>query len=395
MNTHPESRFMRMQRGQAMTEYWPTIPAAIAVLVGAGFLVQFIVGSFSQTADALNNCITTEEVAGPDNFSSNGHSVQTNSTTYDADNNRTTFSFQVTSGGDHAISHWTLGLPLEFQNYVVAISDGDNTNPTTEWGFDPTTGITGLKFDDGYSGNGGGNNNNDPTNHEVQFCTYNLNLTYGQTFNIRDYVEYKDNNLQSQPVDWSQVSFVYTGAGANDPTNPPDWHLNDYNNGNSVTVSAADDAPGLGNHGDGEYRIYIVRNGEPQFDDHMTVRVSSDPDNNLVDAMCSTQSNGNGNGNGNSNGNNGNGNGRPRAIPENITKARYTPLSSEVRIVTVTLSGQYEFGTVDLAIKAGNEFWVGDITAPITRIDNQNNNGESNNSGGSSGGNDHNSCLNN
>jgi hypothetical protein len=59
-----------------------------------------------------------------------------------------------------------------------------------------------------------------------------------------------------------------------------DRFLADFNAGFLVTVSDADRAPGTGNHGTGEYRVYVVRNGESKFDDHMTIRVAdrTDPD---------------------------------------------------------------------------------------------------------------------
>jgi hypothetical protein len=109
---------------------------------------------------------------------------------------------------------------------------------------------------------------------EVEYCTYNLNIRYGETFNIRNYVHVKQGGSPSE-VDWSQVSFTYTAAGANDPTSPTDWNLTNFNAGTSVTVSATDNEAGDGNHGQGEYRIYVVRNGVANFDDHMTIRVQN------------------------------------------------------------------------------------------------------------------------
>jgi hypothetical protein len=109
---------------------------------------------------------------------------------------------------------------------------------------------------------------------EVEYCTYNLNLRYGEIFNIRDYVHVKAGGSPSE-VDWTQVSFTYTAAGANDPTTPTDWNLTNFNAGTSVTVLATDNEVGDGNHGQGEYRIYVVRNGVANFDDHMTIRVQT------------------------------------------------------------------------------------------------------------------------
>jgi hypothetical protein len=122
------------------------------------------------------------------------------------------------------------------------------------------------------------------THPEVEFCTYNLNLTYGQTFNIRDYLHIKDGNL-IDTVNWKDVYFTYTAAGANDPTNPIDWRLADFNAGIPVTVTSADNLSGLGNHGQGEYRIYVVRRGMTTFDDHMTIRVNPSTSD-INDAKC-------------------------------------------------------------------------------------------------------------
>ena len=117
---------------------------------------------------------------------------------------------------------------------------------------------------------------------EVEFCTYNLDAKFGESFNMRDYLHFKDNTAIT---DWSAIQFTYTAAGANDPTAPIDWNLTDFNAGNTVIVTAADALAGLGNKGDGEYRIYVVRNGESTFDDHMTIRVNSGSSD-VIDAAC-------------------------------------------------------------------------------------------------------------
>jgi len=99
-----------------------------------------------------------------------------------------------------------------------------------------------------------------------------LNLVIGDTFSIRDFVR---NKRDKNTADFSVVSFTYTAGGANDQTNPPDWHLTDFNTGASVTIVAADGQPGTGNHGDARYRIYALRNNQTKFDDHMTIRVTN------------------------------------------------------------------------------------------------------------------------
>ena len=116
----------------------------------------------------------------------------------------------------------------------------------------------------------------------LEFCIYNLKLNYNETFNIRDFVHVLD---ETMTVDWSQVYFTYTAAGANNPASPSDWHLSDFNNGSNVTVTSADDDPGTGNSGDGRYRIYLVRNGQSTYDDHMNIEVE-DGSSNSSESKC-------------------------------------------------------------------------------------------------------------
>ena len=126
-------------------------------------------------------------------------------------------------------------------------------------------------------------------NAEYEFCTYNLDLPLGTTFNIRDFVHRK-NSIYGP--DFTEIYFTYTAAGANNPTSPADWHLVDFNNGNDVTVVAADAAPGTGNKNNGEYRIYLVRNGQTNYDDFMTIRVGLTS--NVASAKCDFEICGNG-----------------------------------------------------------------------------------------------------
>ncbi|HMB93054.1 MAG TPA: T9SS type A sorting domain-containing protein, partial [Rhodothermales bacterium] len=118
----------------------------------------------------------------------------------------------------------------------------------------------------------------------LAFCTSNIDLNSGDIFNIRDYVQVQDN--PSQPIDWQQVFFTYTEAGANNPTNPPDWNLSAFNAGQNVTIIEADGAPGTGNEGQGRYQIYIVREGQSQFDDDLTFRVDDERDSEVEEAKC-------------------------------------------------------------------------------------------------------------
>jgi len=86
-------------------------------------------------------------IAGPGPIT---YSATLSSSTYSSVSNTTTFTYSVSSNpaGGPAISHWVLGLTGECAgaNAIAASSD-----PLTEWSRpDPTTGLTGVKFDTGY-----------------------------------------------------------------------------------------------------------------------------------------------------------------------------------------------------------------------------------------------------
>ncbi len=122
--------------------------------------------------------------------------------------------------------------------------------------------------------------------YEVEFCTYNINLLVGETFNLRDYLHYKDGSYASKPIDWSKVFFTYTALGANSPTNPADWNLTRFNSGQAVTLLPTD-ATNPGNAGTGNYRIYVYRQGQSTFDDHAEIRVTTSGTSDLLSARCS------------------------------------------------------------------------------------------------------------
>jgi hypothetical protein len=154
MNTEKrESRWARLQRGQAMMEYWPAIPIAIAIMISAGALAQMLSGAFLSTADALNRSgmgvevcnDTVENTDGPDNVVMDDHKIETCSNVYDPETDTTTFCFTVTTGCSPSISHWTLGLPKAVADKLI-----DSSEAYENWGTDPTTGVTGIKFDTGY-----------------------------------------------------------------------------------------------------------------------------------------------------------------------------------------------------------------------------------------------------
>jgi hypothetical protein len=151
------SRWFKWQSGQAMAEYWVTIPGSIMIMLAAAALVQFITGGLLRTWEGLTpngglDCEVQpeEEDEGPEYAQLGCHSVQLVARYYDSETDRTTVAYEVTSGCDPAISHWTLGLPDGLRDKVLSTSEA------YEWGVDPNTGVSGIKFDTGYDVGGGG-----------------------------------------------------------------------------------------------------------------------------------------------------------------------------------------------------------------------------------------------
>lgn len=154
MNTEKRDTFWtRLQRGQAMMEYWPTIPAAVAIMIAAGALAHMLNGAFLTTADALNRSgmgtevcnDTVETTDGADSVVLDDHKIETCANVYDPETDTTTFCFTVTTGCSPSISHWTLGLPKDVADNIV-----DSSEKYVAWALDPATGISGIKFDTGY-----------------------------------------------------------------------------------------------------------------------------------------------------------------------------------------------------------------------------------------------------
>jgi hypothetical protein len=144
------SRWFKWQRGQALMEYWPTIPAAICLMLAASGLTQAINKSILTTVDYLNptglECPEQEEQEeGPDEAQLDCHSIELVGRSYDEVNDRTTVAYKVTNGCDPDISHWMLGAPSWIQDKILSASE------KWEWVVDPTTGVTGIKFDTPYS----------------------------------------------------------------------------------------------------------------------------------------------------------------------------------------------------------------------------------------------------
>ncbi|HML21462.1 MAG TPA: hypothetical protein PKD09_07440 [Aggregatilinea sp.] len=148
-----KSRWYKWQRGQALFEYWPTLPIAIAIMLSAGALTSFISNSFQKTVIGIEGtgltCApameTDAETEGPSYAALGDHTVQMTGYQYDPEEDVTRVSYQVTSGKKPTISHWTLGIPVAFQS--ITSVEGDTK---LEWGDDPTIGLSGLKFDTGY-----------------------------------------------------------------------------------------------------------------------------------------------------------------------------------------------------------------------------------------------------
>ncbi len=148
--TDKSSKWRRLQSGQALMEYWPTIPVAIAIMVSAGILVGFLNVAFLRTVNGLDGYCKAgtpaETVAEMHN-----HRIEASAAVYDPVTNRTTIAYTVTSGSSPSISHWVLGIPRSVADRIIQISE-----PAAWTDGDPTTGAVGLKFDIGYEADGGG-----------------------------------------------------------------------------------------------------------------------------------------------------------------------------------------------------------------------------------------------
>jgi len=146
-------KWLKWQRGQALMEYWPTIPASIVIMLAASTLATFINGSFLQTVDYLQpsglECPAyepEEEREGPEHADLGCHSIELVASSYDEGNDRTTVGYKVTNACDPDISHWVLGLPEGIARKIVS------ANEPYEYVTDPRTGTTGVKFDREYGG---------------------------------------------------------------------------------------------------------------------------------------------------------------------------------------------------------------------------------------------------
>jgi len=154
-----KGRWLRWQRGQALAEYWVTIPAGIILMLAAAGIVQFITNGLTQTVEGLEytgdvECAmqgTADEKAGPLFTDLNGHTFEVVMDVYDEETNTTQVAYKVTSGGEHDISNWVLGLPPGVAKHIVWTSEPYLDHTSTP---DPNSGLYGIKFETGFGGGG-------------------------------------------------------------------------------------------------------------------------------------------------------------------------------------------------------------------------------------------------
>ena len=150
-----ESRWFRWQRGQAMSEYWPTLGASVAFLTLSAGLALGVWDFYRTAVDSFNRvgagragevCTVTQSDAegSADSVELAGsHNVTFVSSVYNADNDTTTVAYRITSGESPSISHVVFGM-ASCAEVVQTSEPYEMVNP------DPTTGAVGIKFDTGY-----------------------------------------------------------------------------------------------------------------------------------------------------------------------------------------------------------------------------------------------------
>ncbi len=152
-----KGRWLRWQRGQALAEYWVTIPAGIILMLAAAGIVQFITNGLTQTVEGLEytgdiECTmhsTPDEKSGLLFTDLDGHTFEVVMDVYDEETNTTQIAYHVTSGGEHDISNWVLGLPPGVAKHILWTSEPYLDHTTTP---DPNTGMYGIKFETGFGG---------------------------------------------------------------------------------------------------------------------------------------------------------------------------------------------------------------------------------------------------
>jgi hypothetical protein len=124
-------RWRKLESGQAMAEYWPTIPAAIAIIVSATMLANFIKQGLNQTTDVLYRaqegvsveiCKTTEDdVSGPSVAQAGPHTIELVNVTYDPSSDQTTVTYEVTSGNP-LIKSMSFDIPDAISNNEIKVA---------------------------------------------------------------------------------------------------------------------------------------------------------------------------------------------------------------------------------------------------------------------------------
>jgi hypothetical protein len=190
----------QFERGQAMMEYWPTLPAAVMVAIMASAIVGPIQQFLNLTTDGLSGVACDTPTTQP-NFVDleGGHRIEVTSSNYDGEN--TTVTFKVSSGDSPSISHWVLGLDKD----IVIV---DSSERYEDWGYDPTTYKYGFKFEEGYDGTGGSSEETATGPKKARLSS----PTYRPAFNT--YVEEREIVLTlSGYVDFVEYIEVTTKAG--------------------------------------------------------------------------------------------------------------------------------------------------------------------------------------
>jgi hypothetical protein len=151
----------KLESGQALAEYVVTVPIGVAILIVSGLIVGFLTDSFQTTADGLTPSAyqcneddsSDEQHEGPRTAQLSCHTIELISEVYDANTDTTTVGYRVTSVCDPSISYWTLAIPSSVASKIQSASE------QYSYGKDPTTGVTGVKFDTGYESGGGSGDN--------------------------------------------------------------------------------------------------------------------------------------------------------------------------------------------------------------------------------------------
>ncbi len=163
-----KSLWQRLQSGQAMMEYWPTIGASVAFLtlsaglsLGIWNMYRGAIDAFDRAGGPSETCTASQldaeggssdaaDMQSPvdgegigDIESLGDHRVELVANRYDPETGRTTLAYRITSGSRPSISHITFG----FASCVEVLQASEQVSYVNP---DPTTGAVGYKFDTGY-----------------------------------------------------------------------------------------------------------------------------------------------------------------------------------------------------------------------------------------------------